>query len=151
MFHGRRNAGKPLHRAQADVEVEHLAQRHVERADAAADRRGERAFDANEIVLERGDGVVRQPVVELVLGGFAGKNFKPGNLAFAAVSLLHRGIEHTDAGRPDVRAGAVAADEGQGGVGRDVELAVLDGNFRHSVAASRRGHVFIGHGVVLNL
>ena len=48
---------------QADVEVEHLAQRDVERADAAADGRGQRAFDADEIFLERLDGVIRQPVV----------------------------------------------------------------------------------------
>ena len=64
MLHGRRDAGEILHGAQADVEIEHLAQRDVERADAAADGRGERAFDADEIFLERLDGVVRQPVVE---------------------------------------------------------------------------------------
>ena len=65
MLHGRGHAGEPLHRAQADVEVEHLAQRDVERADAAADGRGQRALDADEVFLERLDGVIRQPVVEL--------------------------------------------------------------------------------------
>ena len=47
-FTGEGTPGEILHRAQADVEIEHLAQRDVQRADAAADRRGERAFDADE-------------------------------------------------------------------------------------------------------
>ena len=79
MLHRRGHAGEILHRPQADVEIEHLAQRDVERADAAADRRGERAFDADEIFLERLDGVVGQPVVELVLGGLAGEDLEPGD------------------------------------------------------------------------
>ena len=65
-FTGEGTPCEPLHRAQADVEIEHLAQRDVERADAAADRRGQRAFDADEIFLERLDRVVRQPVVEFL-------------------------------------------------------------------------------------
>jgi hypothetical protein len=129
MFHGRGDAGEPLHGAQADVEIEHLAQRDVERADAAADGRGERALDADEIFLERGHGVVREPVVEFVLGGFAGKNLEPGNFPLAGVGLGHRGIEHADAGGPDVRAGAVAADERDDGVVRHVEFAVFNVNF----------------------
>jgi hypothetical protein len=90
MLHRRGDAGEILHRAQADVEVEHLAQGDIQRADAAADRRGERAFDAHQIFLERLDRVVRQPVVELVLGRLAGEHLEPGDLAFAAVGLLHR-------------------------------------------------------------
>jgi hypothetical protein len=46
MLHRARNALEPAHRAQADVEIEFLAQRDVQRADAAADRRGQRALDA---------------------------------------------------------------------------------------------------------
>src|SRR5208283_2754849 len=98
---------------QADVEVEHLAERDVERADAAADRRGERAFDADEIFLERLDGVVRQPVVEFLETFLAGEDLEPGNFALAAVSLRDCRVEYADARRPDVRAGAVAANERQ--------------------------------------
>ena len=50
MLDGRGHAGEPLHGAQADIEIEHLAQRDIERADAAADGRGQRAFDADEII-----------------------------------------------------------------------------------------------------
>src|SRR5713226_7424814 len=39
-FHRRGNTAKIAHRSQADVEVEHLSERDIERADAAADRRG---------------------------------------------------------------------------------------------------------------
>jgi hypothetical protein len=40
----------------------------------AAHRRGQRAFDADEIILERLDGVVRQPVVEFLEGRLAREN-----------------------------------------------------------------------------
>ena len=128
VLHGRRDALEVLHRAQADVEVQHLPQGDVERADAAAHRRGQRALDADQEFLEGLDGVVRQPVVELVLGRLAGIHLEPGDLALAAVGLLHRGIEHALAGRPDIRAGAVAADEREHGVVRNVQLSVLDGD-----------------------
>src|SRR5436190_13469556 len=49
MLHRRRHAREPLHRAEADIQIEHLPQRHVQRTNAAADRRGQRSFDANEI------------------------------------------------------------------------------------------------------
>ena len=66
MLHRRRHALEPAHRAQADVEVEHLAQRDVQRADAAADRRRQRPLDADVVRAERLDGLVGQPVVELL-------------------------------------------------------------------------------------
>ena len=144
VLHGRRNALEVLHRAQAHVEIEHLPQGDIERADAAADRRGQRAFDADQEFLEGLDRVVRQPVVELVLGRLAGIHLEPGDLALAAVSLLHRGIEHALAGRPDVRAGAVAADEREEGLSGTMRFAVLDGN----LAAGGRGDVFVGHSVI---
>src|SRR5207248_10672993 len=85
MFYRRRDAAEVLHRAQADVEVEQLSERNVERTDAAANRRRERAFDADDKSLEGLDRVVRQPVVELLEGGFAGEHLEPGDLAFATV------------------------------------------------------------------
>ena len=64
---GRGHALEPAHRAEADVEVEHLAERDVERADAAADGRGQRPLDADEVLAERLDRLVGSQVgVELV-------------------------------------------------------------------------------------
>ena len=51
-----RRTGEPAHWAQADIQVQLLAQRDVQAADAAAHRRGERAFDADELLAE---GVLR--------------------------------------------------------------------------------------------
>src|SRR6202020_2379398 len=53
-LHGRWHPLEPADRAQADVKVEDLAQRHVERAEASADRRRERAFDPDQVLAESG-------------------------------------------------------------------------------------------------
>jgi hypothetical protein len=42
---GRGDALEPAHGPHAGVQVQHLAQRHVQRADAAAHRRGQRPLD----------------------------------------------------------------------------------------------------------
>ena len=65
MLNRARHAREVAHRPQAYVEVEHLAQRHVERADAAADRRGQRALNPDQELAERLDGFIGQPGVEL--------------------------------------------------------------------------------------
>ena len=46
----RGHAREVAHRADAGVEVELLPERHVERAEAAADRRGERALDGDQVI-----------------------------------------------------------------------------------------------------
>src|SRR5438034_4262608 len=123
-LHRARHAREVAHRAEADVEVEHLAESDVERADAAADRRGEWALDADHELLEGGDRVLGEPVLEAVEGLLAGVDLHPGDPALAAVGLVHGGVEDRLAGAPDVGTGAVALDEGEDGVGGDVEAAV---------------------------
>src|SRR5581483_2273262 len=110
---GARDALEPAHGPEADVEVEDLAERDVERADAAADGRRERALDAHPELLERGDRLVRKPVAEAVERLLAGVDLAPGDLPLAAVRLLDRGVEDALRGAPDVGAGAVALDEGE--------------------------------------
>ena len=116
MLHRRGNALVILHRANAGIEVENLAQGDVQRADAAADRRGQRALDADAQIAEGADGVVGQPGLEAVHGLLAGEDFVPGDPALAAVGLLDCRIEHADRRFPDVAAGAVAFDEGNDGI-----------------------------------
>ena len=77
MLHRAGHALVVLHRPHAGVEVEDLAERHVERADAAADRRGQRSLDGDAQVAGGVDGVVGQPVVELAVGLFAGEDLEP--------------------------------------------------------------------------
>src|SRR3989441_1259630 len=130
-LHGRRHALEVLHRAQADVEVEHLAQRHVERAEPFADGRGERALDGDEVLADDVERLlgqqVRRTVLAVDLGRFlAGVHLGPRDLLLALVGLLHGGIEHAHGRRPDVGPGAVALDEGDDRVVRHAQLAVID-------------------------
>ena len=106
-----RHASEVAHRAQAYVEVEHLAQRDVERADAAADRRRQRSLDAHQEFAEGLDGLVGQPVLPLIERLLARKHFHPRDLALAAVNFLDRVVEDVLRRLPDVGAGAVALDE----------------------------------------
>ena len=135
------DAGEVLDGAQADVEVEHLAQGDVEGADAAADGCGERALDADEIFLEGLDGVVGEPVVELGFGRLAREDLEPGDFLGAAVGFFHRRVHDAHAGGPDVAPGAVAADEGDDRIIGDGEDAVFDGDF----AASGGSDVLVSH------
>ena len=112
MLHRRGRARVILHRAHAGVEIEHLAQSDVQRADASAHGRRERPFDGDAKFAQGVDGVVGKPGVELGHGLFAGEHFVPHDAALAAVGFLHRRIEDADRGLPDVAAGAIAFDEG---------------------------------------
>ena len=106
------HALEPAHRAQAYVEVEHLPQRDVERADAPADRRRQRALDRDEVFAAGRDGLLGQPAVEQLVRLLAGIDLHPVDLALAAVGLGDGGIHDAHRGAPDVRPGAVAFDEG---------------------------------------
>jgi hypothetical protein len=117
----RGHALEPADRAQADVEVELLAQGDVEAADAAADRGGEGALDADQLLAEDGEGLLGQPAAGLLEGLLAGEHLAPLDLALAAVGLRDRGVEHADRGRPDVGADPVALDEGDDGIVGDRE------------------------------
>ncbi len=50
LLHRAGHAFEPAYRALADVEIELLAQGHVQGADAATDRGGQRALDGNHVV-----------------------------------------------------------------------------------------------------
>ena len=110
LVHRRGHAVEVAHRPHAGVEVEHLAQRDVQRADAAADRRGERALDRDAVVREVIERLLRQLLAELLEGLVAGEDLVPVNLALAAVDLLDRAVDDVPRRAPDVGAGAVAFD-----------------------------------------
>ena len=59
------HALEPADRPQAHVQVEDLAQRHVQRTEPSADRRRQRALDADQVLAEGGKGVFGQPVAGL--------------------------------------------------------------------------------------
>ena len=84
---------------QAHVEVEFLAQRDVQRTDAAADGRGERALDGDHVVSHGMQGFLGEPDVGAVDLGrlLAGVDLHPGDLLLAAVRLRDGRVEHAHA------------------------------------------------------
>ena len=110
----RLDALEVAHRADAGVQVEAQAQVDVDAAEAAADGRGERPFEAEAVVLERLERVVGQVELALLLlaergdllvldlrevqfaGHVAGVDVEPVDAALAAVGLRHGGVEDAD-------------------------------------------------------
>ena len=125
--HGARHALKPAHRTLADIEIKFLPERHVERTNAAANRRGHGALDAHQELLHGDEGFLRQPFVLAVEleGLLARVNLHPRNAALAAVCLLHRSVNHLAHHRRDVDADAVALDKRDDGTRRNRKRAIV--------------------------
>ena len=140
MFDRRGDAFEVLHWAQTNEKIEKLPKRDVKRTNAAADRRRQRTFNADEIFAERIHRVVRQPGIEFVLGRLTREHFEPCYFLFVAERFLYRGIEHAHARRPNVGAGAIASDERNDRVVRHIE-PVGSGNF----FAIWRSDIFVRH------
>jgi hypothetical protein len=136
-----RYAREVAHRTQTHVKVEHLAQGHVERADTAAHRRGERTLDSDQVLAKCLDGFVGQPGFELLERLLARVNLHPGDCTLAAVSFLDRAVKHVLRGTPDVGTGAVALDKGQDRpigyfksmIGFEADLLAVGGNLNRFV------------------
>src|SRR5260370_40933408 len=70
-----------------------------------------------------------------------GENLKPADLLFPVVCFFDRRIEDAHARGPDVRPGAVPANERNDRLVRDLQLSLVDGNF----FAWWRRDVFVRH------
>src|SRR5260370_33829249 len=70
-----------------------------------------------------------------------GENLKPADLLFPVVCFFDRCIEDAHARGPDVRPGAVPANERNDRLVRDLQLSLVDGNF----FAWWRRDVFVRH------
>ena len=134
----RGDALEPLHRAQADVEVEDLPQRDVDRADAAADGRGERALDADQVGLRNASSVAsgsHSPVWS--------NAFWPARTSFQAIFFLPPYAFSTAASMTNCDArqmsGPVPSPSMNGMIG-------LSGVWR--AAGLHREGLAVGHGVV---
>src|SRR3984885_11603205 len=124
MLHRRGHALVVLHRAHAAEEIQSLAQRHIERTDAAAHRRGERTFDRDAELADRVDGVIGPPGIDPGFGFFAGEHFIPGDAALALVGFLNGCIEHAKRRFPDVAPGSVAFDKWNHRIIRHIVVSV---------------------------
>ena len=131
LFQRRWHALEVLHGAQAHVQIQLLTQGHVQRADAAAHGRGERAFDGHHVVAHGLQGFVGQPHIGAVDAGglLAREHFHPLDLALAAVGLGHGSIHHLDHHGRDVAAHAIAFNERDDGLIGHVQRHVgVDGD-----------------------
>src|SRR3989454_12519734 len=149
MLDGRGHALEVAHGPEAHVEVEHLAQGHVERAETFADRRGQRALDGDQVLADDVEGLFGQKIGRAVLAVDRVRllprvDLRPRELLLAPIGLLDGGVQHPDRGRPDVRTRAVALDEGDDGTIRYLQLAVAD----RDLLAYRDLHVG-RHGIAL--
>ncbi len=93
-----------LGRAHVGVEVELAAHGDVDRAEALAHRRGQRALQRHLVLRDRGQGAFRQQVAVLFQRDQAGVG------EFVGQAGLQR-VEHLQGGVHDLRADAVAADD----------------------------------------
>src|SRR6267154_4624861 len=84
ILHRRRDALEVAHRSDTGVEVEDLAQRDVERTDAAADRRGQRSLDRDAMLANHAEGFFGEPAAGLVEGFLACQHLAPRYAALAA-------------------------------------------------------------------
>ena len=143
MFNRARSTLIITNRAQANVEVQFLTQGNVQRTDTAADWRGQRAFDSNTIFTNQIKSFGRQPdILAINLGRFfTGVNFHPGNFTLALIGFLDGSINHFQHRRSHVNADTIAFDERDNRVIRDVQLAVLQGDF----LTFRRNYYFAFH------
>ena len=124
--HGRRDAGNVFHGAPAGVEVQKLAQRDVEAADAAAYRRRQRAFDGDAKLLDRVERPLRKPFTKPLESLFPRKNFVPDDPALTAKYFFDGGVENPPGSFPDVPPRSVTLDvRNNGPVGDNKLLALI--------------------------
>ncbi len=102
-------AGKRLDGAEIGVEVELLAQRDVDRREAAADGRGDGAFEGDAVLVDGPVELLGDVLAGLGVGIGAGIVAMPVE---GAAGLLAGGFEDGDCGGGDFGADAVAGDEG---------------------------------------
>ena len=95
-------------------------------------------------VAQRGQRLVGKARAVDLGGLVAGEDLDPRDPALAPVGLLDRGIHHLEHHRRDVDADAVALDEGDDGIVRNVQRRVrIDGD---ALAVFGNLDVFVLHG-----
>src|SRR5262249_23641040 len=112
LLDGARHAGEIPDRAQAHVQIELLTQGDIERADAAADGRGQRPFYRHHVIAHDSQRLVGKPDVGAVNPGrlLAGVDLHPVDLPLAVIGLRDGRVDDANHHGRDVEAGAVALD-----------------------------------------
>src|SRR5271166_4060099 len=77
----------------------------------------------------------------MVLCRLARENFKPGNFPRALIGLFDRSVEHPFASCPDIRTGAISADERNDWIVRTLDYSVV----RRDFVSGRRLNILVCH------
>ena len=112
VLHGRGDAREVADRPHAGVEIERLTHHDIQGADAAADRRTERAFDGHDEFAQGLQRLVREPGPTNPVRLLAGVDLHPLDASCTAIGALDGRIDHLAHHRGDVDADAIAFDEG---------------------------------------
>ena len=126
--------------ANTGIEIEELAQADIQAAKTATDRGREWALNGQLEFTDSLQGLLRQIGSRQLIGFLARIDFHPGDLAFAAITMLHRFIKEKLGGFPYVRPDSVPFDKTDDGVVRGLEFAV----FNDDLVAFRDYDVLIG-------
>jgi hypothetical protein len=140
----RRHAGEVANRPDTGVEIQLLAQGHIQGAKPTADGGRERPLDGDQIPVDRGKRFVRQPAAGLILRLFPGEHLEPGNPAAASIGPTDGAIKDMLRGRPDVGAGPISLDEGNDRLSRYLQAAIahrdcFPAGVRVGLVGERRG------------
>ena len=123
----RGHAGVVAHGTHTGVQIELLAQRHVERAKAPAHGGRQRSLDGDRKLVQCIQGFSREIVAGVNSRGLlAHEKFAPVDLAFSTVSFGHRRIPDTQTSSRDVRSDSVSFDGSENRVVRDHQFTVGD-------------------------
>ena len=128
MYNRTGNTLEPTHGSDTGVQIENAPQSHVEAANAAAHRRGQRAFDAYKVFLEGIHGFIGEPVSGLFVRFLPGQDLFPHDTTSVPVAFAHSRVEHPDCCSPDVRPGAVTLDIGQNRMIRNPQGSPVHGD-----------------------
>ena len=119
------NSTEPTYRTEADIEVKGLPKSNVQRTDATADRRCQRAFDPDHIFAESLHRLVGQPTADLLEGFFACQYFLPFDHSLAAIRPANRFIDNALANWCNLRTYSISLYKGNDDFIGDKEGPVL--------------------------
>ena len=101
-FHRRNYASIPTHGTQAHIQIECLAQRHVQRTDTAADRCSQRSLNTYLISAECFHRFFRQPGTRFIKCPLTCQHFFPSDAPAVSIGFLQGCIHHSLHGRSDL-------------------------------------------------
>jgi len=114
LAHWPRHALVVFDRAHAGIQVEHLAQRHVQAAEPAANRSRQRPLDPHRELAQRVEGLCWQVVSTVESRSLLARvNLHPGDLPPATIDLLYGGVPHPPRRGHDVAANPIALNESE--------------------------------------